>query len=237
MYVLIDYDNLPRSLSINGPGLIADRLQERLITSFPSYLAGETRFHMRFYGGWHSRTGPTKRGAQVLAEVQHAFPLMIRASTVGTNVTIDGSVAEGLLALPNQPLPHTYRTYPGFGRAIRAKSRTSLNCSLPRCPADQLVNLFNSDSCPEVHCTKNLEDLVTRTEQKLVDAMLVADTIYLASNGERKLAVVSSDDDMWPGMLSAMSAGTMIFHVQTAAASNSAIYLGSCKTRYRSLGI
>jgi uncharacterized LabA/DUF88 family protein len=237
MHILVDYDNLPSALRSTGPLAIADRIQSRLITSFPSYFTGNIRFEVRFYGGWHTRSAPSARGARLLSEVQQSFPRIIRMPATGQIVTINASVAESLLALPHQLLPHTYRIRAESPRSASAKSARTLNCLNNGCPADALVSLFDTGRCPTVSCNRGIEEMLSRSEQKLVDTMLVADTIFLANSSEPQIALVSSDDDMWPGMLTAMNIGTMVFHVTTKAHSNAALYTGSARRKYRTLGV
>jgi uncharacterized LabA/DUF88 family protein len=57
--------------------------------------------------------------------------------------------------------------------------------------------------------------VLRKLEQKLVDTMMVADMIYLARADNAAIAVVSSDDDMWPGILSGLVAGAQLIHIQT----------------------
>lgn len=45
--------------------------------------------------------------------------------------------------------------------------------------------------------------------------MLTADLIHLAKNGQQELAVVSSDDDLWPGIQMALLAGAHVIQVHT----------------------
>ena len=48
----------------------------------------------------------------------------------------------------------------------------------------------------------------------MVDTMMVADIIHIANRGDESVAVVTSDDDVWPGILSAMIIGTRVLHVR-----------------------
>src|SRR5208282_577710 len=69
------------------------------------------------------------------------------------------------------------------------------------------LTFFLVGKCPDSSCARTAEQFLKRSEQKLVDTMIVSDLIHLASTGESAIAVVSSDDDLWPGMLMAMSKG------------------------------
>jgi uncharacterized LabA/DUF88 family protein len=61
------------------------------------------------------------------------------------------------------------------------------------------------------------EQLIYKSEQKLVDTMLAADLIYLCLQRDRKVAVVSSDDDMWPAIKTVLNLGMTVLHVHTSA--------------------
>ena len=91
---------------------------------------------------------------------------------------------------------------------------------------------FSIGKCPDNTCTRTIDQLLTRSEQKLVDTMLVSDLIHLAYLGESSLAVVSSDDDLWPGMLMAMSHGVDVVHVCTKHLSDHRLYKGTFHNRY-----
>jgi hypothetical protein len=65
-----------------------------------------------------------------------------------------------------------------------------------------------------------------------VDTMLVADIIHLASSGESCISVVSSDDDLWPGMLTAMDFGSHIVQVCTKHQSTHRLYKATSYGRY-----
>lgn len=55
---------------------------------------------------------------------------------------------------------------------------------------------------------------MTRPEQKLVDTMLTADLIHVASlMGTSDLVIVTNDDDLWPGIRMAVHLGATVHHV------------------------
>jgi hypothetical protein len=85
--------------------------------------------------------------------------------------------------------------------------------------------------CPESHCSLTMEQFIARPEQKLVDSMIVSDLISLAVPGG-SVAVVSSDDDLWPGMLVAMDIGAHVIQVCTKYASTHVTYLGALTYSY-----
>ena len=56
------------------------------------------------------------------------------------------------------------------------------------------------------------DDLLFRGQQKLVDTMLTADLIYL-SRKVPTLALVGSDQDLWPGLKTAVMSGSTVIHI------------------------
>ena len=84
------------------------------------------------------------------------------------------------------------------------------------CVLAALPDFINNETCPQVGCSVTRRMLLRGAgEQKLVDTMLVADLIYLSRIGEASVGIVSSDDDVWPGIISALVAGTRVLHVLT----------------------
>lgn len=69
--------------------------------------------------------------------------------------------------------------------------------------------------CPTPKCTVELDKVLLRAEQKLVDTMLVTDLIHYSMHQKETIVVVTSDDDVWPGIHSAIVHGANIHHVQT----------------------
>jgi hypothetical protein len=77
------------------------------------------------------------------------------------------------------------------------------------------MQLMSSGGCSTPGCGVGVSEVLFRAEQKLVDTMLVADLIYFATQNRDRLVVVSSDDDVWPGIHTAVIHGAKIHHVQT----------------------
>jgi hypothetical protein len=234
--VLVDYDNVPKDISIKGPRFLADLIQTRLISFSPTSFPGDVRLNIRFYGGWYASAIRSSRANQLLAAIQSQFPMIVQDPKLSRKIILNASLAESLLAVPNHLLVHTFRRRSGVPPLV-CNTPSGLNCSNPSCPAGPLSVLINSKGCPIAGCTKGIGDFLSRAEQKLVDTMLVSDMIHLAFSREPMLAVVSSDDDLWPGMLTAMSSGSHIFHITTGYPSTSPMYLGTMNATYQSLSI
>ena len=92
---------------------------------------------------------------------------------------------------------------------------------------------FQSGKCPEPSCSFTVSDLIkSRGEQKLVDTMIVADLIHLSHIGEPDVAVVTADDDVWPGVITGMQAGTHVVHILPKRHQASQRYLSNVPGHY-----
>ena len=78
-----------------------------------------------------------------------------------------------------------------------------------------VTDFFRQKRCPQLGCRTTPGDLLCRQEQKLVDTMITADLIHFAKIGQHDLAVVSSDDDVWPGIQTALLYGARVTQVHT----------------------
>jgi len=234
MVALIDWDNLEDHDRRQGPRYVADKLWTTLGVLAPRLVQGVQDFNVRLYGGWYGWNGArniTPMATQLTSAVQNDFPFILRDPSNTQTIKISGELAHSLLRLPRQLLPHTFRQRQGSPR-LSCDDPARFGCAVPNCPMVVVHQFFDLRKCPETSCVRTIDQLLTRAEQKLVDTMLVADLIHLASSGETSMVVVSSDDDLWPGMLMAMSQGVHVGHVCTKHFSNHRLYGGSFRNQY-----
>ncbi len=78
-----------------------------------------------------------------------------------------------------------------------------------------MVNSFYSDrACVHEGCLVSRKRAFSRSEQKLVDTMIVSDLIHFATSSTKEnLVLVSGDDDMWPGIRYALLQDARIIHI------------------------
>ena len=69
--------------------------------------------------------------------------------------------------------------------------------------------------------------------QKLVDTMLTADLIQVSRPAATHIAVVTSDDDLWPGIYTALSQGATVHHVRPSPSPESKYYETETEIGYR----
>ncbi len=116
-------------------------------------------------------------------------------------------------------LIHTFRTAEGLPRAATtfAMGTPPLCASLVACPVDALRGWLKG-RCPlERGCAVETAHVLSHTYQKLVDTAIAADAVWYASTGHA-LAIVSSDEDMIPALITARSFGVRtawVAHTET----------------------
>lgn len=228
MKVLVDYDNLSREASGKGLVYLADRILGRILP-----IAGpKPAVSFRLYGGWDRNNRMTKVGQELSVEIQSAFPRTLRFAE--NPVILKMQLAQALEALPGKSLPNTLREEPMRKLKCQIPSRTT--CRNTSCPIDPMASFLNHGRCQIDGCIAEPKMLLSRSEQKLVDTMIVADMIYLASQGEECIGLVSSDDDMWPGILSVLNLGVNLIHIQTRSLNIAPVYLTHTRGAYTPIG-
>jgi hypothetical protein len=234
MHVLVDYDNIPNALRSSGPQYVADRICVALEQTVLATLVKSPRLDIRFYGGWYLGPNLSNAGQRLSAHVQRAFPFIYRVASAPAPlpVTVSGDLAHALVVLPRRTLDHTFRQRPTSER-IACSHPQAAGCARKPCPMEAMYDFFQSEKCPEAGCSLGIGDLIqSRGEQKLVDTMIVADLIHLSHNGETEVAVVTADDDVWPGVITGMQAGTHVVHIWPKYQQASPRYLSGVPGRY-----
>ena len=231
MRVLVDFDNVPAVIQNSGTSYVADRILDVLMPAVGTSVA---RFDLRLYGGWDEWSAMTKKAQKLYSEIVASFPA-VRAhpqSHPPVQATVSSELAQSLEALPKKPLQNTFRFRPPARRLVCDDPSTH-GCTQTGCPIVALSQFITGQGCPVSGCAITAEMLLRSPgEQKMVDTMIVADLIYLAQIGESPVAVVSSDDDLWPGILIAMKMGCHIIHVETQGTSTGALYTQGVVGRY-----
>jgi hypothetical protein len=234
MQVLVDYDNIPQLIRRNGPRYVADRLCSALWQRAKSAVLQDRRIELRLYGGWYAGNSLSSAGQRLSADIQSDFPLVLKPDPTDPTVsmTVAAFLAHSLVSLPRHTLFSTFRTRPGLEKVI-CTHPSKFGCREPLCPLIAVFDYFDTDSCSHPGCQVKAGLLVNRRgEQKLVDTMLVADLIYLSHNREPYVVVVTSDDDVWPGIIVGMQLGTHVIHVRTKYDGRPSSYLAGVPGKY-----
>ena len=234
MQVLLDYDNIPDPIRRNGARYIADKVCLALQLVAMTELLRDRRLDLRLYGGWYTGNNLSAAGQRLSADVQNAFPFVLKSDPKNPNtaITVAANLAHSLVVLPKHTLYSTFRTRPGLEKVVCVHPST-LGCHVSNCPLQVVFDFFSTDRCPYVGCQITSGHLIRRRgEQKLVDTMMVADLMHLSHSGESAVAVVTADDDIWPGVISGMQLGARIIHIWTKHHNRHPQYLNGVPGKY-----
>ena len=230
-YVLVDYYNIDRVNRQRGAAWIVQRVFD---TISAEALAGAGRFRVRFYGGWYGKASLSQHGQALSAELDALFPASLVVGTRYTSLRLRvlAELASSMLVDPTHDVLHTLRR----GRRPRYDVRPLpfLGCAEPAdCPIAPIEALVDRKKCPADSCSTPIARVFPRTrQQKLVDTMLVADLIYLACATRGPVVVVSTDDDLWPGIRTALHLGLPVHHVHTENRTTPGMYASAVTDSY-----
>lgn len=186
---------------------------DRLVTALGDVTSGQlTEFNLRLYDGWFDGSGiGTDLFEMLRIHLRTAYPVRFRRARVFVQAAAE------LVAAPGQTIVDTARTGTGLTRYhLSIAQPPYASCTAP--PGDCLAWHLRSwlkGRCPhESGCPVTPDDVLSYRYQKLVDTSLVADAVFLASNGN-SVAVVSDDEDVIPGIITAASFGNRAFWVSS----------------------
>jgi uncharacterized LabA/DUF88 family protein len=211
--ILVDYDNVLPAVRRRGAWYVAERAVAAVATRLST---PPSRIRVRLYGGWYSPASLTHVAQQLAAELYgiptKALPYGLKP---GAKSPVLVELAYSLEADPSQHLLHTFRQR-GEISDIRCHNPRKLGCSVAACPAMPLDHLVKSGQCPEPGCQIDTSSLLYRAQQKLVDTMLASDLLHLAhTQPGATIALVTSDDDFWPPIKTALVQGASVIQVHT----------------------
>jgi len=216
VYVLVDYDNIPIRNRTRGVEPVVDRALNLL--ELQPFDRGQ-RIYIRLYGGWYEKDRFTKAAQELAIGIENRYPspFSVEGKVVEKPFTVRVHVelAYSLIIRPEKHLFSTYRPRKMFNINIKCLEPTSLDCSSEECPMQTVYQAFQEKRCPNPDCHKELSQFFIRGGQKLVDSMLISDLIYLSYAGEPRIALVSSDDDFVPGIVTALLLDREVIHIHT----------------------
>jgi len=211
--VIVDYDNLDVVLRRSGLFNVIWKILEKVVDEAQIH---QPKYVIRLYGGWYEKSALTRAAQDLTIEIGQAiplvFPLIINGSQLRVPISIE--LAYSLAVLPARHLLATYRPR-GIHGSVRCHAPAQIGCNATSCPVGPLYTIFINGRCSESNCSKSVQDFLYRGEQKLVDSMMLSDLIFFSQNGGNVIALVSSDDDLWPGILTGLHSGSEIRHIRT----------------------
>lgn len=211
--VLLDYDNVPAAL--RGDDLPA--FVRRVLSALPrAVLPDGAHARCRLYGGWYEEDRLSGRARDLADAIRDAFPSDLRfPSPEGTRtVPVFVELALSMSIDERLHLFHTYRPR-GAPRGLAPRRLPFAGCARPgECPLVPAHHLLAHGNCPALSCEVAPSEVFRRAEQKLVDTMLTADLIHAARGGRAQVAVVTNDDDLWPGIYTVVKQGAQVHHLR-----------------------
>jgi hypothetical protein len=212
--VFVDYDNVQAAHASAG----AVNLGRMVVSLLPTFvLVRYTAVAVRLYGGWRSNAKLTRLAQRLIPDIRQGSPSVISIQHEGSNISLRLTVE-----LADKPIGATVPleetlVFDRDLRKFRTKAPPWQHCSnVGSCGFGTFSSVGHASACGESTCSMKLGDLLVRDEQKMVDTLIVADMaqcVHVAKASD--VVVVSSDTDMWPGVLLALRAGCSVIHVHT----------------------
>ena len=164
---------------------------------------------VRLYGGWFEGGILTRHASQLVSDLSSIRFPMQHPKRVGV---LPGRIAlaDGSLALASRAYGGTLRQRSGIKRVALLDGQLPRSCAEPQnCAVQALKKLARRDStCPTTTCSVRNHEAFKHKEQKMVDTLLVLDTLHLAAASPAARVVVASDDlDLVPALDVAAASG------------------------------
>ena len=224
--VLIDYDNVSHIDPRQGLHHVVKSILKKLPKDL---LPHGTYIAVRLYGGWYRSSQLSRRAQDLSIQISRYFPgtLSLGTDNMRRVVFVSVELARSLLIDPSQDILNTYRVR-DVPSNLRPKALPFQACAQKSmCPLVGAHKLLQTGRCPDSSCGVRIADVITRHEQKLVDTMLTADLIHSASSGISDIVVVTNDDDLWPGIRTAIFLGVFVHHIHPQKGRSTPTYYSS----------
>lgn len=211
--VFVDYDNVDPSLKRAGPVSLGRTLAGYIPSAT---LVQYDAVKIRLYGGWRVKGSLTNAAQRIIPDIQANSLTVFNISLDGGMKPIRLKIELAQTPISNNILLEETLVRDRDLRKFRVKQSQWTECAAPglRCGFSQFSSLAYDTPCTTTGCSSKLSDLFVRDEQKMVDTLLVADLTYQClSQNASNIVVVSSDIDMWPGVLVAIKKGCNVIHL------------------------
>lgn len=213
-FVLVDFDNLSNEQRRLGLYPILLRISK----SLAKYCAIEIPHFLNFrlYGGWYLGRNLTRKAQNLIQDINLNKNQTLSIPSDNGLVfkpRFRVALAYSLGSHPHKHLFSTLRRRHGCSK-LRYKVSNNFNCSNQNCLIRMIDDALSTGKCVAKDCGRDLREILFQDEQKLVDTMIVSDIIYYSCVCKKEVCLVSSDDDMWPGIISAVSLGGSVVHLK-----------------------
>lgn len=203
---------------LKGAGPVG--LARILAASVPELvLARHDSVLVRLYGGWRCQGNLTTGAQKLVPDIRSNSPTVVQVTHSGARhqfrLTVELADCPIGTTVPLQETLVKDRDL----RKFRARSAPWPECTTPSiCGLAHVASATHATPCGNAGCSSRLGNVFVRDEQKMVDTLIVADVAFQAlSASATDVAIVSSDTDMWPGVLLALRAGCAVTHIHTRA--------------------
>lgn len=225
MLLIVDYDNVNEGDRRYG----IEHVLRKALSLCDSKLNAGDRVTARLYGGWCEGGKYTRAAQDHLAEIAPMAAITHQLSGSRGAVFVAPKLALSTISDPAIVITNTFRQK-GFPRGVRCHSRPWLACrDAANCSLAGLEQLLSDDVCGN-GCAVRPPEVFWRAEQKLVDTMMVADLIAYSQTSNLDAAVLSRDDDIWPGLSLASKTLRTLFHISTVESTRLPKYFSSLPT-------
>jgi len=223
IFFLLDYDNIRFRSKRQKP--LNEMIEDIVRLLDTEILSQFKRAQIRLYGGWYSKNTMTKLAQNIFIELINYFPNTLRIIHDGHEhrIILNVELIYGTAIEPRFHLLNTYRekSYP---KTIRCRHPHDIGCLNNNCSALPLYKAFKNKECNNRSCVHPLDSLLYISEQKLVDTMIALDLVHFSLMGNKIICLVSSDEDFWPSIRSAMYYGSKIILIQTLKNNSAPLY-------------
>lgn len=207
--MLIDWDNINPMWRNRGVAhVIATCLSRIDVSAVPPM----RRIKVRLYGGWYRETVISRVAQALVPQLEEEFP---RPERVWRDVhtLVEGDLARSIAQAPATTYTHTFRERSTTGH-LAVAAPPFPGCRNPAaCPIAHLHSFLGANQCSQPDCAVSRDMVVSKPEQKLVDTMLAVDLFHFSRFSNRWIAVVSSDDDLFPAIHAAILNGASVLHI------------------------
>lgn len=211
--VLVDFDNLDFQTKRSGLAQLSTKIVNsvaRVKSTFPD------RCRIKLYGGWYEDETLSDQANNLIGQIEensNALVVLWQTGRSQGKALVKLEMAFGLEVEPQRTLFNTLRTR-AFSDRVYSNPFRLKRCQERDCPVAIVAKVFAEKRCSKDRCYTTPEDVFKKTEQKLVDTMITADLIYLGTP-DNQLVLVSSDDDLWPGIQMALLRGAQVLQLHT----------------------
>ena len=209
--ILIDFDNLPDLYRSRNLRSLAENILSKVT---PSEIDSLKRIKIRLYGGWYEKLDLTINAQSLSAQISNFFPITWNDPLSTTSYIISMEMAYTILPAPRIIMYDTFRSHHPL-EGIKCLKPSEIGCKSSTCSINQVVKFINTGKMDGQCCDISPKDLFRKRSQKLVDTMLSLDLVHLATQYQQPIIIVSSDDDFWPSIITALKLGRRVIQVHT----------------------